>query len=288
MPSHATPRSFFGLSALSAAFVAAAMFTLPVLAQEGQARRPADAQAQDVSQDNLPSAEEILKKYVEATGGAEAYRALKTQHAAGKFSMPAMQMEGKFELFQEQPDKFLALIDLPGMGQIQTGLNGKSGWRTDPMQGPRLLEGEEMKSLTRDADLQAVLKPEEHYEKMEVKGIEDVKGQKAYHVVFTPKGGGNTIDTWYAVDSGLQLKTASTQETPMGDVKFENYLEDYRPIGEDAKLKQPHRIVTMGGGAEYVVTLDKIEVNVEHPADRFEPPAEVKQLLERQQAASQQ
>ena len=104
-----------------------------------------------------PPAEEVLKKYVEATGGAEAYEALKTQHASGTFSMPAMGMEGKFELFQEQPDKFLALVTLPGMGEIQTGLSGKTGWRTDPMQGPRLLEGEELKSLTRDADMRAVL-----------------------------------------------------------------------------------------------------------------------------------
>jgi outer membrane lipoprotein-sorting protein len=122
---------------------------------------------------------------------------------------------------------------------------------------------------------------------MEVKGVEEVAGEKAYHLVFVPKGGGNAIDAWYSVESGLQLKTASTQETPMGEVKFENQLQDYKAIGEDGKLKQPHKIVTTGGGAEYIVTLEKVETNVELPADRFNPPAEVKQLMEQQEAAAQ-
>src|SRR5688572_20649238 len=203
-------RPLKGIPALMAgAAVMLAGLMLPVVAQEST-RQPAQAQTAQPPDAKLPSAEEVLKKYIEATGGAEAYEALKTQHASGTFSMPAMQMEGKFELFQEQPDKFLALVTLPGMGEIQTGLNGKTGWRTDPMQGPRLLEGEELKSLGRDADMQAVLKPQDHYDSMEVKGIEDVNGEKAYHLVFTPKGGGNAIDAWYSVESGLQLKTSST------------------------------------------------------------------------------
>jgi hypothetical protein len=282
-------------SGLAASLTAAAALTLGVLslpvlgsqdAKKSQEAMPAEAPVTQ-EQQNLPAAEEVLRKYVEATGGAEAYQALKTQHATGKFSMPAQGMEGTFELFQEQPDKFLALVTLPGMGQIQTGLNGTTGWRTDPMQGPRLLEGEELQSLKRDADMQAALKPEEHFEKMEVKGIEDVNGEKAYHLVFTPKGSANLIDTWYSVESGLQLKTASAQDTPMGKVKFENLLQDYRPIGEDGKLQQPHKIVTTGGGAEYVVTLDKVETNVELPADRFALPEEVKQLQERKEQAPQ-
>src|SRR5688500_4526028 len=270
--------------------VAALALSLPVFAsQDGkkpQEAAPAEAPATQEQQD-LPAAEEVLRKYVEATGGAEAYHALKTQHATGTFSMPVQGMEGTFELFQEQPDKFLAMVTLPGMGQIQTGLNGTTGWRTDSMQGPLLLEGEELKSLTRDADMQAALKPEEHYEKMEVKGVEDVNGEKAYHLVFTPKGSTNPIDAWYSVESGLQLKSASTQDTPMGQVKFENLLQDYRPIGEDGKLKQPHKIVTSGGGAEYVVTLEKVETNVELPADRFALPEEVKQLQERKEQGAQ-
>ena len=280
-----------GLVSLTAAALALAAFALPVLGSQDpkkpQEALPAESAATEEQQQNLPAAAEVLKKYVEATGGAEAYQALKTQHATGTFSMPAQGMEGTFELFQEQPDKFLALVTLPGMGEIQTGLNGATGWRTDPMQGPRLLDGEELKSLKRDADMQAALKPEEHYEKMEVKSVEEVNGEKAYHLVFTPKGSTNPIDSWYSVESGLQLKTASTQDTPMGQVKFENLLQDYRPIGEDGKLKQPHKIVTSGGGAEYVVTLQKVETNVTLPADRFSLPAEVKQLQERKEQSAQ-
>ncbi len=271
---------------LSALAAGAGLLTLSAglaLASAPQERQAQTQQAEGAQQQDLPSAEEVLKKYVDATGGAEAYQRLRNQHAVGKFSMPAMGMEGKFELFQQHPDKFLALITLEGMGEIQTGLNGKSGWRTDPMQGPRLLEGEELKSLTRDADMQVALEPMKYYESIEVQGVEEVNGERAYRLLFKPKDGGSPSESWYSVESGLQLKSASTQETPMGEMKFENTLHDYKELDGDVKLKQPHRIVTSGGGTEYVVTLEKVETNIDMPANRFEPPADVKQLMEQQQ-----
>ena len=279
--------------ALGAFSIAALLCTALALPQDrppSGERKPvggADTQA-PAQHANLPSAQEVLKKYVEATGGEEAYKKFTSQHLVGKFSMPAMGMEGTFELFKKGSDKMLAVINLPGMGEIRNGLNGKTGWRTDPMQGPRLVQGEELNTVLRDSDLQAPIRPEQHYSDMTVQGVEEVNGEQAYHVVLTPKTSGRPINVWYSVDSGLMLKSAASQETEMGVVEFESVVSDYKEAEGDVKIKLPHKITTAGGGVEYVITLDKVEVNAQIPDDRFELPPDVKQLLEQQPAEKQQ
>lgn len=264
-----------------------AALSLPALASQEQpkpsgGRQPAQA-AQAAEQANLPSAEEVLNKFVEATGGLDAHKAQKNQHAVGKFAMPAMNIEGDFELFQENPDKFLVNIKLPAIGEIQTGLNGEVAWRVEPMQGPRLLEGEELKSVKLEADSHAALNFEEYYEEKKVVGIEEVNGEQAYHLVLKPKGLKHATDSWYSVESGLLLKSAGVQESPMGEVKSETFMSDYRPVG-DGKLKQPHKITTSGGGAEFSITLEKVEMNTDFPEGTFDVPEEIRKLMEKDDA----
>ena len=273
----------FGAILFGAAAVAA-LSAGPALAQDrGAERRQTGSAEQPEDGQNLPSAKEILKKYVEATGGEENYRNLKSQHATGKFNLPAAGMEGQFELFQQSPDKFLVLVTLPGMGQVQNGVNGETGWSVDPMSGPRLLEGQELKSMQREANMGIYLEPDKFYQSMEVKGTEDVSGKKAYHLVMTPKDGGKPTHAFFDMESGLMVRGMSTQESPMGEMNAETLMEDYRKTS-DGKFMQPHKITTRVGGQEYTIVLDKIETNAEIPADRFEPPAEVKQLVEQKKA----
>lgn len=284
---HARPVSMAIISV--GALTLCAALSLPVLASQGQPKpsgepQPAQAHtAQATEQANLPSAEEVLKKFAEATGGIDALKAQKNQHSVGKFAMPAMNIEGDFELFQENPDKFLVIIKLPGIGEIQTGLNGEVAWRVEPMQGPRLLEGEELKSVKLEADSHAALNFEEYYEEKKVVGIEEVNGEKAYHLVLKPKGLKHATDSWYSVESGLLLKSAGVQESPMGEVKVETFMSDYRPIG-DGKLKQPHKITSSGGGAEFSITLEKVETNTDIPEGTFDMPEDIKKLMEKKDA----
>jgi hypothetical protein len=244
------------------------------------AQERASLPAAQVDRNDLPDARQILRKYVEATGGEEAYRNLRTQRATGTFNLAMAGMQGRFEMFQKTPDKFLVMVDLPGMGQLQNGVNGDIAWSVDPMSGPRLLEGEELRAAKREADMNIYLEPEKHYEKMEVKGTEEVRGSKAYHVVMTPREGRNPVEAYFDAESGLLVKQVVTQHGPMGEIKAENYLEDYRETA-DGKFKQPHKITTRAAGQEFVITLERIEVNAEIEDNRFEPPAEVKRLAER-------
>lgn len=247
-------------------------------------RRPAqpDTAQEAAQQQNLPSAEQVLQKYVEATGGEAEYRKGRSQHAVGKFALPAMGLEGSFEQWAEQPDKMLVVVDLAGMGQIRTGLKGDVGWHVDSMQGPRLLEGEELASMKRDSNIESTLNPQEFYQSMEVKGVEEVDGQQAYHLSMLPKDSKHPIEAWYGVESGLLLKTATAQESPMGVVRVETRLEDYAESTGEVKIKQPRKVTTNVQGQQFVITMEKLETNPDVPAGTFDPPAEIQQLIDRQ------
>lgn len=240
---------------------------------------PASGMVQDTE---LPSAQEVVDKYIEATGGREAYEALESQTAKGSFEMPMMEIKGTMQIFQQAPDKMLVIVDIPDLGQIRRGVNGDVGWMTDPMSGTRLLTENERSDTLRDADPNTLLDIDESYESVEVKGVEDVKGEEAYHLVFTPKGGGTLSDQYFSVESGLLVKTAQTETSPMGEIRSESFLSDYKEVSDEG-LRQPHRITAASGGVKQVMTIEEAEVNVDIPAERFEIPDDVKQLLEKEQ-----
>jgi hypothetical protein len=225
-----------------------------------------------------------VEKYIEATGGREAYEGLKSQSATGSFDMPAMGIKGTLQVSQQAPDKMLVVVEIPDLGEIRRGVNGDVGWMSDPMNGTRLLTEAERKDALRDADPNTILNIEESYESVEVTGIEDVKGEEAYHVVFTPKEGGKPSDQYYSVESGLLIKTAQTESSPMGEIRSESFLSEYKEVG-DSGLKQPHKISAVSSGAEQVMTIEKVEINGEMPEDRFAVPDEVKKLAEQEKAA---
>lgn len=232
----------------------------------------------------LPSASEIVDKYIEATGGREAYEALESQRATGTVEIAEMGLKGTVEVYQQAPDKMLVVMNLPGRGEIRRGVNGDVGWMSDPTYGVRLLTEPEMKDALRDADPNTILNIEENYESVEVKGVEDVKGEQAYHLVFTPKDEGNPTDHYYSVESGLLIKTAQTQSSPLGDVRSEAFLSDYKEVGDNG-LKQPHTNTAVAMGVEQVMTIEEVEINGEIAADRFAIPDDVKALVEKEKAA---
>ena len=262
---------------LAAAAVVIGLVGLPASADEAPTTQPAAQPAADAAA--MPSAKDVLQKYVDATGGEAAYKALTGQKAVGTFSMPAQGLTGQLELFQKSPDKMLAVVNIPPFGTVERGVNGTVGWMVDDRNGPQLLDDATRQGMLRDADAQSNLTPDKYYASVEVKGKEDVDGKPAYHLHFTPKEGGSPVDSFYDVESGLLVKSVTEVDTPAGKMSSETVLSDYREIGTGAaKLKVPFKIVATAAGQEQVIELSEVTVNPETPDDKFKVPDEVKAL----------
>jgi hypothetical protein len=83
---------------------------------------------------------------------------------------------------------------------------------------------------------------------------------------------------YFSKESGLTVMTATIIHSQMGPIPAQVYPGDYRKVN-GITLPFKSEIKVMGQGRE--ITLESVEFNVEIPEGLFEPPAEVKSLLEK-------
>ena len=221
----------------------------------------------------LPTAESILDKYIEVSGGKDAYKKMKNTVLKG--SMDMMGMRAEVTIYKAEPNLTLTEVNIPDMGKMQEGFDGKNGWSYNPMQGPSIKQGK----AAEDAKAGADFREEEwntRYSKIETVGIETVAGEECYKVAITHKNG-TPMTNFYSKKSGLLIRTDATAVTPMGEIEGQVVFKDYRKVGDLVLL--PFQIVNSAAGMSMTMTFSEIKINVDLPKSTFEPPAEVKALI---------
>ena len=227
--------------------------------------------------DDLPKAETILDKYIEATGGKAAYAKVHSEISTGTMLFGAMGLKGQVTSYSQEPNKQLVEIMIEGIGKISEGSNGDVAWSLSAVQGPRIKEGEEKTRSLDAARLHADVLWRDIYKKAETAGIESVDGKDCYKVVLTPKVG-SPVTKWYDKESNLLVKMSLTAKSPMGEVQSDSTLSDYRKEGD---LLVPHKNTTRAMGQEFTITIDKVEHNANIPKDKFDVPAEIQALMKK-------
>jgi len=231
-----------------------------------------------VAQDALPKAETILDHYVEVTGGKAAYQKRKTEVTTGTFEMPAQGLKGSMTRYSADPDKSYSIIELEGIGRMEQGTVGGVAWDKNPMLGPRLKNGEEKAQGLREAIFNGAMNWRKAYTKVETQGVETVDGDECYKLLLTPAEG-KPETTYFSKKSGLQVKTTTIAVSPQGEVPVEVAVSDYKDFGG---VLQPTKMLQKAAGLEFTITIQSVKVNEDLPADRFEPPAEIKALMTKQ------
>ena len=223
----------------------------------------------------LPKAETILDRYVEVTGGKAAYEKRKTESVTGTMSFPAQGLKGTLTRFSADPNQTYMVMELEGIGKIEAGSSGTVVWGKDPIMGPRIKTGEEKIQTLREARFNSPIRWRELYSKVENTGVETVEGEECFKLLMTPTEG-KPETQFYSKKTGLAVKTVITAVSPMGEMNVEAIVSDYKAFGG---VKIPTKTVQKTAGQEFIVTIDNVKINESLPADRFEPPAEVKALL---------
>src|SRR4029077_2471890 len=74
--------------------------------------------------DPLPSAESILDRYVQVTGGKQAYEKRTSEIAHGTVEFAALGIKGSMTRYAAQPDKYYYTVDIAAIGKMEAGVNG--------------------------------------------------------------------------------------------------------------------------------------------------------------------
>ena len=230
----------------------------------------------------LPTFEEIHQRSLEAMGGKEAMEKIEFTTVTGFMEMPAMGMKGAMKTQVAVPNRQRTTMTLPGLGEIQQGMNGDVGWSIDPMRGPALTEPKEMaQQKTLEELSNGRLDPREVFPTIEVRSLGDFAGRPCYEVFL--KNDDLEMTSFYDAKTYLVAGVRMTMESPLGQIPAEVVIEDYKKQGD---LMLPGRSTTRVMGQEQVVVFESYSFD---PIDEsvFELPDAIKGLLAAREAREQ-
>jgi hypothetical protein len=220
------------------------------------------------------SADSLIAKYVQASGGLAKIQAIQSLRRTGKFNGG-----GGFEAVVVQENKRPHSVREEFSIQGMTGINaydGRDGWKIEPWNGKRDAESlgeEEMHGILDDADFDGPLVDyQKKGNRVEYQGVEQIEGSDAYKLKVTRPNGDVSfyyLDTEYYVpiriDTQRMIRGAPQEtETSLGDYK--QVAGVYLPFSYETGPK--------GSSSEdrSKITYDKIEANVPLDDLRFARP----------------
>ena len=224
---------------------------------------------------DLPPAQSIIDRHIEAVGGREAIKSHNSVTVKGSMAVPANGMTGTVELFAARPNKRLTKMNLAGIGEITEGFDGKVAWSVSPMTGPMLATGDELKEKALDADFDGLLGVASKYDAITTIEKTTFEGRPVYKIALTRKGGGGDDIEFYDVETGLKAGGIAERKSPMGTVSATSVVSDYKKFGD---ILQPTVVKQTAMGAQIVMTIISVEYDKVAPT-LFELPAEIKALV---------
>ncbi len=137
---------------------------------------------------SLPSVDEVLNRYLEALGGAKAFKALTSRVAKGTVTIVGVSRGGSIEVHAKSPNKTLTVLQAHPIGLVKLGFDGIIGW-AQTAQGVRILKGEELIALKRDSDFYNPVNLRANYPTIKLLGTSKIGYREVYVLELHPSQG---------------------------------------------------------------------------------------------------
>jgi photosynthetic reaction center cytochrome c subunit len=187
----------------------------------------------------LPTADQVLAKYVQALGGEQALRNVTARTITGTQYIPTgpggvVPTPAAVERLQKAPNFALTTYRAPAYA-IAEGFDGATAWSQN--QAGRVTEPVKLDvgRAARAADFYEPLNLKQEYPQLTVRGIEKVNGRDAYWLVGVPSGD-KPESLYFDTQTGLLLRKQTVLPTPIGDSPFQTDFDDYRDTGSGVKF----------------------------------------------------
>ncbi len=229
------------------------------------------------------TADELVEKAIQAKGGRERIKAVKTIRFTAKMNM-GQGMEAPVVMELVPPEHKLRMeFTLQGMTGIQA-YDGTNGWQIMPFMGktdPEALSGDDLKEAKENADLLEgpLFNYKDKGNKVEYLGKGDLEGTPVQKLKLTEKDGDVTT-IYLDADSFLELKDETTRSVRGKATDMETTFGNYKQV-EGLTLAYTIETKIKGAPAPQLITLDKVELNPAIASGRFDMPK-----VEKKQEAS--
>lgn len=215
---------------------------------------------------SLPQPDAIVAKYVEALGGADALRKVKSRVMMG--TMTAFGHAMPVEIYAKSPDLRASVIKSP-RGQSMTVYNGYEGWASMMPRPPHPLEGSELDRARLDADFYFPLDIKKLFTSLRERPPQKVGDEEAY-VVLGVRPGEPPVQLFFSKQSGLLLQMVYFTQTALGRLPQQTDYSDYREVDG---VKVPFQWTVAQPHGQSTVQVAQVQQNIPISASKFSVPA---------------
>src|SRR6267143_1483654 len=213
----------------------------------------------------LPSAEQLLDKYLAAIGGADALQKITSRVQKGTITAFGGQ-HFPVDVYSKAPDKRLSVMHLQG-GDSFTGFDGKRGWLSVPGR-VHMMSAAENAAARIDADLYLPAHLKTLYQEFRVNAGDKIDGHETYMVVGQTEGQ-PPLRLYLDKESGLLLRLIRYAETPLGRNPTQIDYADYRDANG---VKMPFRWTLARPGNRFIIQIEQVQQNFPVDDAKFAPP----------------
>lgn len=211
----------------------------------------------------------IVQKHVEARGGLERLRSVRTLRAAGRMRIRG-RYEATFNLAWERPRRGRIEVTILGKASLQV-LDGDQAWQLAHLRGKQefvALPPEMVTELARGVDLEG---PMVDYarkgHRVRLLGPDSVDGVSAWKIEVTT-GDGEVLHVFVDAERFLEIK--EVRKDSATGLELETTFSDYKSVDG---LMMPHQLTSaLGGSLADTTTVESIELNVPIAEAEFSKP----------------
>lgn len=225
---------------------------------------------------DLPSGESLVRRFIERTASPKAAAAAKSSRTTGTIEVKGLNVKGTIESLADG-DRTLIIINIQGLGMIEQGFDGEIAWEKNPVQGTRLVEGDEKALFRRLDGISLTDDWAKEYVSEKTLGEDTVNGKPVWKVEMTPHEGKPEI-FYFDKDSGLLARMALKVVSPMGEVDAGVTLDDYRDVDG---VQTAFSMTQNAMGQEIALIVDKVTYGVQIDPARFALPSDVAELVKK-------
>lgn len=219
------------------------------------------------------TAEQLVKKAIEARGGEARIKAVQAQMVSGTISF-GPGAEGPFVVELKRPGKIHMEVKIQDRTIMRVYDGRDSAWLVNPFSenaGPVAMTGSDLQNIREESDFDGPLVDyQAKGNKIELLGKDELAGKPVWKLKLTIQSG--DVRTYYFDAATFLLakwegaRKSEGQETPV-----ESFFSDYREVNG---LKFPFEVDTDSPGSDRVqkLQLEKVELNPQIDDARFAKP----------------
>lgn len=239
---------------------------IPIISEEASVIRTPVVEEEQLPP-NLPTADQLLDKYVTALGGEKAISKVSTRIEKGTANFAGRDVT--VEVYDKVPGQRVSVMNLPN-GESITGFDGQHGWLTTPGRPTREMPASEIEGAKIDADLQLPLHLKQMFPNLRAAKPEKLDGRDTYQLM-EEEAGQPRLRLYFDQQTGLLTRMVRYGQSPLGLNPVRVDYSDYRAL---EGVQVPYQWTVARPSGQFTIQATEVTQNVAIDEARFTRPVD--------------